>query len=107
MNTASQIRPGALYRAIKPVRDREYRRFIKRLPCAACLKTWWVDPCHTGPHGTAQKACDLTCIPLCRPCHREYDTAPQVFIEAHRLDVPALIAKLNQFYRAKIKREAA
>jgi len=65
----SQLRPGTLYQGSKPIRDAEYRRFIKRLPCVGCDKTWWIDPAHTGPHGTGQKSCDLTCIPLCRPCH--------------------------------------
>ena len=45
MSEAQQIRPGMLYQGTKPVRDPEYRRFIKRLPCVVCLKTWWIDPC--------------------------------------------------------------
>ncbi len=107
MNQPFQIRPGLIYRAVKPVRDPQYRRFIKSLPCIACLKTWSVDPCHTGPHGIGQKACDLKCIPLCRKCHREHDANPAAFVEKHGLNIPAYIAKLNQFYRSRIKQEAA
>ena len=106
MSTIFQVRPGPVYRAEKPVRDPEYRRFIKRLPCAACGRTWQVDPCHTGAHGMSQKASDLSCIPLCRTCHREYDAAPCAFAETHALDVRMLITKLNQFYQ-KIKKDVA
>jgi hypothetical protein len=98
VNAPLQIRPRAQYQRSKPVRDAEYRRFIKRLPCAACLKTWWIDPAHTGPHGTSQKACDLTCIPLCRRCHDLYDANPRQFAERHQLDIPALIRRFKEFY---------
>ena len=97
------IRPGKLYRGSKPSRDIEYRRFIKRLPCVACLRTWWIDPAHTGPHGIGQKSCDFSCIPLCRPCHREFDANPRAFAERHQLDIPALIAMFNHFYQEKLK----
>lgn len=106
MNTPYQIRPGALYSAAKPIRDPEYRRFVKRLPCLACLKTWNVDPCHTGPHGIGQKSCDLSCIPLCRPCHRAFDASPREFAARHGIDIPAVIARLNQFY-SNLKGKAA
>lgn len=104
---AFQVRPGPLYRFTKPVRDALYRRFIKSFPCLACLSTWRVDPCHTGPHGTSQKACDLTCIPLCRKCHQEFDANPYEFAEKHGLDIPARIAWFNEQYRLKIRKEAA
>lgn len=91
----------------KPVRDPEYLRFVKRLPCAVCCKTWGVDPCHTGPHGISQKASDLLCIPLCRVHHQEYDSAPREFATKHGLDVPALITKLNGLYETKLKGRAA
>ncbi len=106
MNTPYQIRPGALYSATKPIRDPEYRRFVKRLPCLACLNTWNVDPCHTGPHGIGQKSCDLSCIPLCRSCHRDFDADPRGFAARHRINVPAVISRLNQFY-FRLKGKAA
>jgi len=106
MNQPLQIRPGQMYQGAKPVRDPEYRRFIKRLPCVACLKTWGIDPCHSGPHGIGQKACDLTCIPFCRRCHDLYDANPIAFTERHHLDIPALIRRLNEFY-FKLKAQAA
>jgi hypothetical protein len=101
------IRSERLYQPSKPVRDPLYKRFIKRLPCCACGKSWNVDPAHTGPHGTSQKSSDLSCIPLCRKCHDAFDAAPRDFAELKRLDVPALIAKLNQFWFEKLNRGAA
>jgi hypothetical protein len=106
MQQAFQIAQKGIYRAEKPVRDAEYRRFIKRLPCVACLKTWNVDPAHTGPHGMAQKSSDLTCIPLCRKCHDAFDADPRGFAEQQKLDVPALIARLNRFY-SQLKQKVA
>jgi hypothetical protein len=107
MNRPLQISPGTIYRAQRPVRDPLYRRFIKQLPCLACLRTWGIDPCHTGAHGVGQKACDLKCIPLCRKCHQEYDAAPYDFAAKHGIDVQKHIARLNEFYRTKILKEAA
>ena len=107
MNQPLQIRSGTLYQAAKPVRDPDYRHFIKSLPCVGCLKTWWVDPCHTGPHGLGQKACDLTCIPLCRRCHQVFDANPQKFAEVYKLDIPALIEMFNSFYQTKLGGKAA
>ena len=98
MNQPTQIRPGQLYALPKPIRNPLYLRFIKRLPCVGCGKKWWIDPAHTGPHGTSQKACDLSCIPLCRKCHREFDAAPRKFAEAKKLDIPALIVLFNSFW---------
>ena len=103
----SRLRPGPLYCGTKPTRDADYTRFIKRLPCVACLKTWWIDPAHTGPHALRQKSSDLNCIPLCRKCHAEFDQCQWRFAERHHLDIPALIQKFNQFYETKLKGRAA
>jgi len=103
----SRLRPGPLYQGTKPTRDADYTRFIKRLPCVACLRTWWIDPAHTGPHGIGQKSSDLSCIPLCRRCHDQFDADPRGFAARHRLDIPALIQKFNQFYETKLKGRAA
>ena len=102
-----RIQPGALYQGSKPIRDPDYRRFVKRLPCMACWKTWNVDPCHTGPHGIGQKSCDLTCIPLCRRHHDEFDANPLKFAARYKLDIPALVRKLNEFYVTKLGGKAA
>ena len=102
INQPLQIQLRPIYRAEKPVRDPKYLRFLKRLPCVACLRTWNVDPAHTGAHGMSQKSCDLKAIPLCRRCHEAFDADPRGFAERNRLDIPALIAQFNRFYQEKI-----
>lgn len=89
---ASRFQPG---RAKRPQRNRDYREFIKSHPCEICGQNWLVDPCHVGPHALSRKACDLTCIPLCRRHHDQYDADPKAFAERHGLDVYAVIARLN------------
>ncbi len=106
MNKPMQLATGPVYHAEKPVRDYKYRLFIKNLPCLACLKTWNVDPCHTGPRGLGQKTSDLACIPLCRKCHDQFDADPYGFAETHGIDIPARIKQFNEFY-AKLKGNAA
>lgn len=102
MSELQQVQPQAMYSGSKPVRDRSYRKFIRALPCVACLKTWWIEACHTGPHGTSQKACDRSCIPLCRTCHQRFDADPQGFATRRKLNIPALVAMFNSFYQTKL-----
>jgi hypothetical protein len=106
MNQPLQIRPGPLYQRSKPVRDPEYKRFIKRLPCVGCGRTWGIDPMHTGPHALNQKASDLDVLPGCRRCHNEFDADPHGFAERKHLNIPALIRRFNEFY-SKLKGQAA
>lgn len=99
---ATQITPRPIYKAEKPIRNEQYKRFIKRLPCVACLKTWGIDPCHTGPHGLSSKSSDLSCIPLCRRCHDAFDADPRGFAESEGLDIAALVARFNQLWKERI-----
>jgi hypothetical protein len=103
----SQLLPGPMYSGAKPIRDPAYKRFIRALPCIACFHTWGIDPCHTGQHGVSQKACDYSCIPLCRQCHGEYDANPVRFAARHKLDIPTLIKVFTTFYQTKLKGDAA
>jgi hypothetical protein len=107
IETPYGIRSEISYWPSKPVRDPEYRRWVKSLSCAACGRSWGVDPAHTGPHGLGQKASDLTCIPLCRRDHDAFDTAPQEFVEQHRLNIPELIQRLNRAYSETVKGKVA
>ena len=94
---------------VKAENDADKRRLTEALrralevsghsPCCNCLRTWNVDPCHTGSHGMGQKSCDLKTIPLCRSCHIEFDAAPRGFAERNKLDIPALIERFNRAYR--------
>lgn len=93
-----EVQQRPIYNAEKLVRSAHYRRFVKMLPCANCCRTRGIDPAHTGAHGLTQKSCDRKCIPLCRKCHDAYDADPQGKAAEWKLDVPALIAKLNTRY---------
>ncbi len=107
MSGPMQINPGNLYRAVKPIRDPERRRFVKQFPCIGCGRTWGIDPMHTGPHGLNQKSCDFTTLPGCRRCHEEFDADPRGFAQRHGLDIPARLAYYNGLYARKIARRAA
>ena len=107
IETPFGIRSEIRYQPSKPVRDPDYRRWVKSLPCAACGRSWGIDPAHTGPHGMSQKSSDLTCIPLCRRDHNAFDAAPQDFASEHGIDIPALIQRLNRAYSETMKGKVA
>jgi hypothetical protein len=101
-----------LYRPSKPVRDEAYKRFIRKLPCVGCGKSWGIEAAHFGPHGLGQKASDLQTLPLCRGCHQTgaksyHKLGPKDFAIVHGIDVETLIAMLNNFYESKLKGWAA
>jgi hypothetical protein len=74
-----------------------YRQWIKSLPSAVSGQLG-CDPSHTGPHALGQKASDLTCIPLTREEHQEYDANPEVFCLKYGLEVPGLVNRLNRHW---------
>ena len=85
---------------MKPSRNPEYLRFVRRQPCCVCGKSWGVEASHTGPHGLGQKSPDESCIPLCGTHHRtgrdSYHVLGRVkFSEVHSLDIPAIIFRLT------------
>jgi hypothetical protein len=98
---AFQIAPGPIYQPEKLVRDPLYRRWIKQFPCLGCGATWGIDPCHTGPHGLNQKACDSRCIPLCRKCHDAFDANPELFAQRHGWNLTLIINLFNQVWKWK------
>ena len=85
---------------MKPVRNSEYRRWIRSLPCCVCRTTRGVEAAHTGPRGIGQKSSDLSVIPLCARHHRTGDDSyhrlgPRKFAEVHGLNIPAIVAVLS------------
>ena len=55
---------------MRPVRSRAYLAWIRSLPCLACQTIRNVEAAHVGPHAMAQKASDLSTVPLCAAHHR-------------------------------------
>lgn len=106
MKTATQVATNPIYQRSKPVRNRQYLRFVKRFPCVACGGTWRVDPFHTGSHGIGQKSSDMGCLPLCRRCHDAFDAAPRDFAVTHQLDIPALIQMFQHMWDLRQGRTA-
>jgi hypothetical protein len=101
---AFQVAAGEIYKAEKPVRNPLYKRWIKKFGCIACSSTREVDPAHTGHHWLGTKSSDLSCIPLCRKCHDQFDADPRGFAERHGLDIAGLIRFFNHLWKLKTER---
>lgn len=84
-----------------PARDAGYRTWVRTLPCAACGSDFQVEAAHTGSDGgTALKASDYSCVPLCRGCHtgnpRSYHAiGRERFATLWSLDFGELVTRLN------------
>lgn len=57
----------------EPVRSEAYRRLVANLHCDRCYRPGPSQAAHSDSasdgKGMALKACDLSCYPLCPPCH--------------------------------------
>ena len=54
------------------IRDSKHLKFIRSLPCCACLKTFTVQAAHIrkgNDGGTGLKPSDCYTVPLCADCH--------------------------------------
>ena len=85
---------------MRPPRDAQYLAWIRTLPCAVCGSMRGIEASHTGPHGLGQKSSDYAAIPLCSRHHRTgpdsyHKLGPRKFSEVHRLDIPAIVRRLN------------
>ena len=85
---------------MKPTRDSKYLAWIRTLPCVVCGCARGIEASHTGPHGLGQKSPDSSAIPLCYRHHRTgkdsyHKLGPQKFAQAHDLDIPAIVRRLN------------
>jgi hypothetical protein len=83
-----------------PVRNPRYLAWIRTLPCVVCGATRGIEASHTGPHGLGQKSPDSSAIPLCARHHRTgkdsyHKLGPRKFAEAHNVDIPAVVSRLN------------
>jgi hypothetical protein len=85
----------------KPTRDKGYLAFIRRQPCCVCGSRRGVQAAHTGPRGLSQRSSARQSIPLCYRDHKGgnqsyHALGPVRFAQTHHLDVPAIIATLNE-----------
>ena len=83
-----------------PLRDPKYLSWIRTQPCLVCGVQRGIEASHTGPHGLGQKSSDKSAIPLCNRHHRTggdsyHRLGPRKFSEAHGLDIPAIVRRLN------------
>ena len=86
---------------MKPQRNPRYLAWIRTHPCVVCGSWRGIEAAHTGPHGLGQKSPDTSAIPLCAKHHRTgndsyHRLGPRRFAQAHNLDIPAIVRKLNQ-----------
>jgi hypothetical protein len=91
---------------MKPARNPRYLAFIRTLPCAVCGTRRNIEAAHTGPRGLGQKAPDTSAIPLCVKHHRtgsdSYHKLGRRFAQYHRLDIQAIVRKLNAKLRIHV-----
>ncbi len=104
---ASQIQPRPIYKAEKPVRDPQYLKFLRKLPCILCFSSRTVEAAHFGDRGMGQRSSDYDALPLCVKCHRIGPKSYHVlggrrFLEVHKLNPGPHQERLQKFYREKV-----
>ena len=85
---------------MRPARHPKYLAWIRTQPCVVCGARRGIEASHTGPHGLGQKSPDTSAIPLCVRHHRTgndsyHRLGPFKFAQAHDLDIPAMVRRLN------------
>jgi hypothetical protein len=93
---------------MKPVRNPKYLAWIRTQSCLVCGSRRWVEAAHTGPHGLGQKSPDTSAVPLCARHHRTgndsyHRLGPRKFSERHKLDLPAIVRRLNAKPKIRIQ----
>lgn len=87
-----------------PMRSPEYRRWLHEKPCHVCGKMP-CDPAHTGRNGgMSMKSDDSSCVPLCRKCHRLYDSDRKHFETIVGYDLHEKSAIYYQLFLKETKR---
>lgn len=92
--------PSTLRTYRKPQQNRGHLAFVRRQACCVCGSRRGVQAAHTGPRGLGQKSDARQAIPLCHRHHKGgndsyHALGPVRFAQLHQLDVPAIIAQLN------------
>jgi hypothetical protein len=103
---------STLRRYLRPAKDAEYLRFLRRFPCVSCGSGRRIEAAHIGPRGLKQKTSDCLALPLCFMCHQDGKKAlhrigPEAFQAVNGLEFAALQMMFNRFYFLKTGRYAA
>ena len=93
-----------------PIKDEDYKSYIRTRPCIGCGCTGYTVAHHQPARGNSGMGCkvsDRRCLPLCRPhyfrgelvsCHDAYHQMSWPFWEKRGIDVEQLIERLNMAY---------
>lgn len=84
----------------KQYRSEKYMKFVRDLPCVVC-GTMPCDPHHTTKAGMSIKATDLSCIPVCRIHHDEFNavgSGPRTFEAKHNINIKTELIKTLMKY---------
>jgi hypothetical protein len=88
-----------------PVRDEEYKNWVRGLACCACGVEGRSEAAHTGiDAGMSMKASDYSCVPLCADCHRRaagayHRIGKRAFERSRRLNFEVVAAQLQREWR--------
>lgn len=106
IQTALAIASRPIERFTAPAKDPAYLRWIRTLPCSVSdCRGAFTEAAHTGSRGLGQKASDHNAIPLCPFHHRTgphaYHQGRKAFESHYRLNIPAIIRELNEWWNAE------
>lgn len=85
--------------------DDGYLRWLRKLPCAVCGTSRYIEAAHVGERGLGQRCSDRQAIPLCEAHHRTGLKSQHVmgrnFWIFWELDRYELIEQLNERYEGE------
>lgn len=80
-----------------PYRSWKYRAWIRTVPSVVSGRTG-CEACHTVNNGMRSKGSDLSCVPMTRAEHREYDAGRKAFERKYGISMTAEVRKLNSIW---------
>ena len=99
-DAGAQVRAQDLRAVTKPEppgRDKDYRRFVRGLPCCSCRRQGrMVQAHHFGERGVGQTADDYDATPCCAVCHLVWWHGKGHFKGMNRAESEAAIYKANR-----------
>jgi hypothetical protein len=97
-----------LYTEPAPVRDNEYREWVRSFPCVVRGCRRKSETAHVGGHGLSQKASDLCTVPICHFHHRTDNLSLHKigrvrFEEIHGLNLLDIASRLSRKPKLRIE----